>query len=257
MYSVPPISSPSSTPSINSALQRLPLRHTCRLAGVAVLTLLAACSHTLQSVRLQQAPPAELPVRHELVNTPFFAQSRYQCGPAALATVLADRGIIVVPENLTEKVYLPGRKGSLPLEMEAAARDYGMLVYPLAEGVDVLLGEIAAGNPVLVLQNLGFDWWPRWHYAVAVGYDLNKGEITLRSGVTRRYRVSMAVFETTWRRAEYWARVILPPETLPASAQPLAYIRAAVDLEQSGQSGAAMAGYRAASQRWPDAAIFP
>jgi tetratricopeptide (TPR) repeat protein len=229
--------------------------HACRLAGVLSLALLlAACSHTLQSTRLQQAPPTQIPLAAELSATPFFAQSRYQCGPAALATVLAHRGVSVVPDSLVDKVYLPEREGSVPLEMEAAARGYGMLVYPLGQALESLLGEIAAGNPVLVLQNLGFDWWPRWHYAVAIGYDLSEGEIILRSGVRRRYVVSLRVFETTWRRAGYWARVVMPPDTLPASAEALGYIRAALALEQSAQEAAALSGYRAATGQWPDSA---
>jgi tetratricopeptide (TPR) repeat protein len=233
-----------------------PYRHACRLAGVLFCALLlAACSHTLQSTRLQQAPPTQIPLSAELSATPFFAQSRYQCGPAALATVLAYRGVPVEPQNLVDKVYLPEREGSVPLEMEAAARGYGMLVYPLGQELESMLGEIAAGNPVLVLQNLGFDWWPRWHYAVAIGYDLSEGEIILRSGVTRRYVVSMRVFETTWRRAEYWARVVMPPDTLPASAEALGYIRAALALEQSAQEAAALSGYRIATGQWPDSEV--
>lgn len=219
------------------------------------LLALAACSHTLQGVRLQQAPPPALSPSVELQQTPFFAQQRYQCGPAALATVLVDRGVEVHPDELVDKVYLPQRQGSVPIEMEAAARGYGMLVYPLGPSLEALLREISAGTPVLVLQNLAFAWWPRWHYAVVVGYDLNAGTITLRSGETRRYVTSLAVFEKTWRRADYWARVVVPPDTIPATATAQGYLEAALVLEQSSQEGAALSAYRVASERWPDAAL--
>lgn len=232
------------------------VRRAGRLAGAIIFILqLCACSYTQQSTRLAQSPPPGLPSSGELKQTPFFAQQRYQCGPAALATVLVDRGVEVHPDELVDKVYLPKRQGSVPIEMEAAARGYGMLVYPLEQNLEMLLNEIATGNPVLVLQNLGFDWWPRWHYAVVVGYDLNAGTITLRSGVTRRYVVSLGVFETTWRRAGYWARVVLPPDTIPASATALRFIDAVVALEQSKQDAAALAGYRVAAERWPESAL--
>lgn len=232
------------------------IRHARNLAGMFLLTiLLSACSTTLQTTRLLDAPPAQLPPHVELSDTPFFAQERYQCGPAALATMLAQRGTPVTADDLIDKVYLPGREGSVTIEMEAAARRYGMVSYPLRPEMQDVLLEIAAGNPVLVLQNLGLNWWPRWHYAVIVGYNLHEGSLILRSGVTRRYEVSMGVFETTWNRSHAWARVIVPPNVIPASANALDYIRASLALEQSGQTEAALRSYRTSTQRWPNASF--
>jgi len=74
-----------------------------------------------------------------------------------------------------------------------------------------LFTEIAAGHPVIVLQNLAFDWYPVWHYAVAVGYDLDAQEITLRSGRERRLQLPLGTFEDTWRRGGHWAMLALPP----------------------------------------------
>jgi len=56
--------------------------------------------------------------------------------------------------------------------MIAAARRNGFVAIELAPNLSDLLAEIAAGNPVVVLQNLALDWYPAWHYAVAIGYDL-------------------------------------------------------------------------------------
>lgn len=232
------------------------VRDAGRLAGAIIISLqLLACSYTGQSTRLEQAPPPGLPLSRELVQTPFFAQERYQCGPAALATVLVDRGVEVHPDALVDKVYLPKRQGSVTVEMDAAARSFGMLVYPLSSNLEALLQEVAAGNPVLVLQNLGLDWWPRWHYAVVMGYSLEERMVILRSGVTQRYVMSMGVFETTWRRADYWARVVLPAGVVPASAEVLDYVKAAAALEQSGKKNAALSGYRAATEHWPDSPL--
>ena len=229
------------------------IQHARALAGMFLLTsLLAACSTTFQTARLMEAPPAGLPPQAELTDTPFFAQERYQCGPAALATMLVQRGIPVSADELVDKVYLPEREGSVTIEMEAAARRYGMVSYPLRPEMQDVLLEIAAGNPVLVLQNLGLNWWPRWHYAVVIGYDLHEGTLILRSGVIRRYKVSMSVFETTWNRGQAWARVMTPPHQIPASANALDFIRAGLSLEQSGQPEAALHSYRAATQQWPN-----
>src|SRR5512139_1678185 len=175
-------SSPSCIPSSkspvsrDSRLARLP----AGLWLVAAL-LLTSCAH---QVPLMQERVAQLPRRVELAATPFLPQARYQCGPAALATVLAARGVTVSPEELVREVYLPARQG-------------GLLAVAVEPDLDAVLEEVAAGNPVLVLQNLGLDWLPRWHYAVVVGYDLDAQELLLRSGTEPRRVTQFAVFLNT------------------------------------------------------------
>src|SRR5690606_4837809 len=44
----------------------------------------------------------------ELTAVPFFPQTEYQCGPAALATVLAHEGLAVTAEQLAPAVYVEG-----------------------------------------------------------------------------------------------------------------------------------------------------
>ena len=39
----------------------------------------------------------------ELSGTPFFPQEEYQCGPAALATVLNAAGVAVAPDDLVDQ----------------------------------------------------------------------------------------------------------------------------------------------------------
>ncbi len=213
---------------------------------------LAGCATPPQTRALQAAPPADLPPRVEIDAVPFFPQERYQCGPAALATVLRHHGRPVEPGALAPQVYLPERTGSVPVEMVAAARQADMLVYPLAPDLTDVLREVAAGHPVLVLQNLGLDWAPSWHYAVLVGYDLDTGEAVLRSGTTRRLLTPLATFERTWARGGHRAWVILPPDRLPATARPLDYLAAAADLEQTGRREAAFAAWQAAVRAWPE-----
>jgi tetratricopeptide (TPR) repeat protein len=136
--------------------------------------------------------------------------------------------------------------------MVAAAREHGLLVYPLAPDLAALFSELDAGNPVLVMQNLAFDWYPQWHYAVVVGYDLTTQEMILHSGVNKAGREPFSLFMRLWDRAERWAIIALPPEQLPATAEPLVYLRAASDLEQSGQLDSAGRAYATALQAWPD-----
>jgi tetratricopeptide (TPR) repeat protein len=112
------------------------------------------------------------------------------------------------------------------------------------------LHEVAAGTPVVVLQNLAFAFVPRWHYAAVIGYDRTSEEIILRSGTTRRLAMTLSNFERTWARGHHWAMVALPPERLPATATEDAYVAAAVALERVS-ANAARRAYATALTRWP------
>jgi hypothetical protein len=225
--------------------------HFARLcAGVLLSAALAGCAGTPQLAALRQTPPT-LPPRAELTTVPFFPQETHQCGPASLATVLHASGVSVSPDALTPQVYLPGREGSLQVEILATARRHGLVAYPLAPSLNDLLREIAAGTPVLILQNLGVAALPLWHYAVAVGYDLEQETLILRSGLTAREVMSLRTFEHTWARSGYWAMLALPPERLPASAAENSYVNAVAALERASPPRAAQTAYQTALQRWP------
>lgn len=193
----------------------------------------------------------DIPASIELVDVPFFPQKAYWCGPAALATVLQHAGVSATPEQLAGEVYLPERKGSLQMELLAAGRARDRLIYVLEADIEAVLREVAAGNPVLVLQNLGLKWLPRWHYAVVVGFDLVDGAILLRSGSERRWQTPLSVFDRTWARGGRWAAVLLKPEIVPATAAPDRFVRAALDLESTGKLQAAHRAFTSAGAKWP------
>lgn len=220
------------------------------MAGVLVLAALLAGCATPHTAALRSERPIGLPNRVELVDVPFFPQEIHHCGPAALATVLASAGVEATPEALAAQVYMPGREGALQIEMLAAVRRNGLVAYPLAPQLEGALREVAAGTPVVVLQNLSFDFAPTWHYAVIVGYDLEREEIVLRSGGTRRLVMSLADFERTWARSNYWATLALSPARLPATASEAVFVEAARALERSSIP-AARSAYATALARWP------
>ena len=193
---------------------------------------------------------SDLPERVMVSSVPFYPQEAYHCGPTALAMLLGWSHSDFTLEELVSEVYIPEKRGSLQPALLSAARRLNRLAYPI-HGMNALLQELAAGHPVVILQNLGLSWVPRWHYAVPIGYDLKKGTITLHSGNIEAKEIKWSLFIRTWGRADYWGLVVLPPNDLPASANERSYLKAVLGLEQAGQwEGAAMA-YSAALQRWP------
>lgn len=224
-------------------------------AGVLfVVASLSGCALLLpQTEALRDAWPPGVPERIELGEVPFFPQTEYQCGPAALATPLVHFGVKITPEDLVGQVYLPARQGSLQVEMLAAPRRYGMVSYQLAPRLEDVLREVAAGIPVIVLQDYGI--WPfssLWHYAVIVGYDYSKGELALRSGEKQRLSLPFPVLEYTWRRSDYWAMVTVPPDRIPVTATESGYLAAIVAMERVGGPRATTMAYATFLRRWPD-----
>jgi tetratricopeptide (TPR) repeat protein len=183
-------------------------------------------------------------------DVPFHSQDRDQCGPASLAMVLGWSGDPVTPEQIASQVYTPALKGSLQPGLVTAARRRGRVVYPVRT-LEALLGEVAAGSPAVVLQNLGFWWADVWHYAVVVGYDLPSGQIVLHTGSESRKALPLRLFERTWARGERWGIVVLPPDQLPASPQEKLYLQALLGLERAQRWRAAAVAYGRAAERWP------
>lgn len=221
------------------------------LAGLLAALWLAGCATRMpQTAALQTAWPVDLPQQAQVTGVPFIPQDDYQCGPAALAMVAQQAGVQQSLATWVEQVYLPARQGSLQSEMLAASRRSGLVAYPLAPRLDALLREVAAGNPVLVLQNLAFAFSPVWHYAVVTGFDAAQGTVTLHSGRTDNLRMPLTTLERTWARADHWAMLAVAPQRLPATAEANAYVAAAVALERV-QPAAAQAAYTTALKAWP------
>lgn len=223
-------------------------------AGVfacAIALLASGCATIFpQTVELRNGLPEGVPERFELDQVPFFPQEEYQCGPAALATVLVAGGAKVTPEELVPQVYLPERKGSLQVEMLAATRRHGMVSYLLAPRFADVLREVAAGNPVIVLQD--YSPFGTWHYAVAVGYDYDQGNLFLRSGSEERQVLIFPIHELLWRRSGYWAMVAMPPERIPATAEENRWLAAIAALERTGDARSARVAYEKFVARWPE-----
>lgn len=196
--------------------------------------------------------PPTLPRHVELDHVPYYAQEAHQCGPASLAMAFGAAGVTITPQQLEAEVYLPEKLGSLQVEMLAATRRHGLLAYELDPQWSALLAEVAAGRPPIILENLGLSWYPVWHYAVVIGYDIDRAELILRSGPERRQAMPMRTFEHTWGRSHFWAMLALRPEQMPARANEQRYIDAALALEQGKQIRAAHHAYKTAMRRWPD-----
>ncbi|MBI2381284.1 MAG: PA2778 family cysteine peptidase [Gammaproteobacteria bacterium] len=223
---------------------------------LAAALVLSACASFAPFHRL---PPLslgpEVPAQARVGGLRFIPQELYQCGPATLAMALAKAGRPVPAERLADEIYLPARQGSLQAEILSATRRRGFVAYPLRPALAAVLREVAAGTPVVVLQDLGLPLLPRWHYALAIGYELvrdeqGRDELLLHSGTQPALRLGLRAFDASWARAGRWAMVVAPPGRLPATAEEIPYVEAVVALERN-RPAAARRAYATALKRWP------
>ncbi|MDT8379569.1 MAG: PA2778 family cysteine peptidase [Desulfotignum sp.] len=214
---------------------------------LAAILLISGCTGKVKPV-----PPEMANLQSaELTGTPFYAQEKYQCGPASLAMLLGASGIRVHPDQLKPLMYIPARKGSLQLELTSAARQYGRIPYRISPDLPSLSKMVRSGRPVLVLQNLGLKIWPIYHYAVVIGI-LRDNTVVLRSGTDYRLEMTATDFWRTWYLADFWGMVVLRPGELPDHAEPERFVDAVTALERVGEISVVSKSLQAALDRWPD-----
>lgn len=103
---------------------------------------------------------------------PFRPQEqRDDCGPSALASVLAHRGREVPVADIARAVYEPKLGGSLLPDMENFARQQGFATRSGRGDLELLRQAVAAGRPVVIPIETGFWHISRPHYVVVFGYD--------------------------------------------------------------------------------------
>lgn len=187
----------------------------------------------------------------ELKSTPYFPQTRYQCGPASLATVLNAAGLDTDAATLAGEIYLPDRKGTLQIELIAAVRRHGRVPYVIDNSLHSIISQLDHGLPVLVLLNLGYSVFPAYHYAVVIGYAPDSDSIIMRSG--RNYRLLMPrhQFLSAWSKSGKWALVVPAAGTLPAEVNLQRYLSAVIALESVGQWKTAQQSYHSLLVKWP------
>ena len=224
-----------------------------RLAGVLLLTalLMTGCA-AIGSGPAINLPPAA-PSRVVLSDIPFHAQQKYHCGPAALAMALQWSGVDTTPDQIADMVFTPGRKGSFQSDLITATRRLGRVAYPI-NGLDCLIQEIAAGTPVVVLQNLGIKWIPKWHYATVIGFDLDQSVVILHTGDKAARRVGFKTFMATWKRSDQWGVLVLPGARMPRCADEATYLKSVHGLHIAGFPEDAIVAYQNAVAAWPDSA---
>jgi len=192
------------------------------------------------------------------INVPFVPPRADLCGSTSIEMVSSywRSATAYVPRlslrELDERTLIPAKGGTLQAELAAAARANGLIVYPLEPTFDALFSELSEHNPVIVLVNRSFSWYPLWHYAPVTGYDGEKRTVSLHFSDRPDEELGIATFAALWKRSDNWGIVLLPPGRLPASVSPKTFLQSAYELEKTGLRDDAIAAYQSALVRWPE-----
>lgn len=222
------------------------------LAGALLVSGCSLLPPTPQTDQLLLQPGASWPRQFERTDLPLVLQEPDYCGPAALAMVLSQAGVNAAQDELGQKVFLPGRSGTLQAEMLTGPRRFGLVSFELDGQLGSLLKETQQGRSPVVLLNLGLSWAPRWHYAVVMGYDLDRAEIILRSGTQARQILPLRTFEYTWARSQHWAMALTRPGTLPSAVDALHAEQAALGFELVNPPAQATQVWQSVVTHWPN-----
>ncbi|MGY6554194.1 MAG: PA2778 family cysteine peptidase [Wenzhouxiangella sp.] len=221
-------------------------------SALALMLVLSGCAGFGQSSREALEPFDQA---HLIAPLAFYPQTELHCGPAALATVLDHSGLGVDYAALVERVYLPGRGGTLQVELLAATRSLNRIPWVLQADARAVLDEVVAGRPVLVLENQGLRRVPFWHYAVVIGFDPERQTIIQHSGTEAYLDRPMRRWLRDWHLAGRWALITLPPGQLPLEVDQARWLQTLADFEAVAEPAAALTAWQSTTERWPDIAL--
>lgn len=223
---------------------------------LVISVLLAGCaSKTYQTKDLLKAEKLDLP-RSKQLKVPFYKQQQYYCGPATLAMLLEYQGSENVSiQELEGMSFSPNSKGAYQTDMLSSIRRQGYLSVPV-NNMTSLVKEIDNNNPVLVFRNLGFSWYPLWHYSIVTGYDLDKQNLIEHSGEKSHSPIAMKHFERGWNRGDYWGLIILKPGEISETATLKQHLNGVAGLEQLQYWQKARQSYTSLLKKWPDSATI-
>lgn len=139
-------------------------------------------------------------------NVPFFPQEKFQCGPAAMSSVLNFRGLTITPEEIARDIYSESARGTLNSDMVFFAERKGMKATQYSGTLDDLKKNINDSNPLIVLVDYGFLTYRKDHFMVIVGYD--EDNVIAHSGKDSFMKVPNDEFLGIWKKTKNWTLLI-------------------------------------------------
>lgn len=132
------------------------------------------------------------------------------CGPACLTSVLRHYGSQLTQEDIGKETYDPSLNATNGADMLYFARERGFSAYSWNSSLSDVKRKIAAGVPVIVLQQNSLSD-KSGHYRVLTGYNDAKSKFSVMDpyydDITE---MSYAQCERLWGTMGHWALAVIP-----------------------------------------------
>jgi len=156
-----------------------------------------------------QSSEAPAPVPPVIAGVPFLPQEEDTCGPSSIAMVLGFLGSDVTTQEIVRETRTEGLKGTLITDLTDAARRRGFAAEIADLDLPRLRERISAGDPVILLVDLGIRTWSRPHYLVAYGW--TPQGVVVHSGRERGKVIPFSTLDAQWAKMGRLAIIVHRP----------------------------------------------
>ncbi len=153
------------------------------------------------------AAAAGSPAGRVIAGVPFLPQEEDSCGPSSLAMLLRFHGIPATTSELMQETRTKGLRDTLITDLAAAARRRGLPAEVTTLDLAGLRRQIAAGEPVILLVDLGVWAWSRPHYLLV--YGTTEDGVFAHSGQTEGEFIAYGTLDAEWAKMGRLAIVVV------------------------------------------------
>ena len=177
---------------------------------IPLILLFSSCAQGFRYSQFLSRWQNEKNSAHYIENVPFFKQSAHQCGPSALASVLAYyKKSDANPEKIANEIILSGSNGTLNLEMLLYPRRSGLITEMVNNDFENIKKLIRKGYPVILLIDDGFLFFHSPHYIVLIGFDEKENLFIAHWGIEPNRVIRDSSLRKKWERAGGWGFVAM------------------------------------------------
>ena len=161
------------------------------------IPLLLSCN-----IRLTDSDRFPTAVRMHYVRP--YLQEPEQCGPYALFSLLKYMGVEADIDHLVDRLYSPGARGTLTMDLYLEAERNGLDTRQLSGSADDLARELTEYNPVVVLFKYPGFKGSTGHFILVTGYSENPEGFFLLWGDGKLSWMKLDRFQDFWSGSGSW-----------------------------------------------------